>query len=70
MSHPFDKKIPAWAAIDGLMVPPALSLEQCSGEVAAQYKVDLVRSLQAQGCLGRARMTDLTGGLGVDFAFL
>ena len=70
MSHPFEKKIPAWATIDGLMVPPALSLEQCSGEVAAQYKVDLVRSLQAQGCLGRARMTDLTGGLGVDFAFL
>ena len=70
MPHPFEKKIPAWAAIDGLMVPPALSLEQCSGEVAAQYKVNLVHSLQAQGCLGHARMTDLTGGLGVDFAFL
>ena len=70
MSHPFDKKIPAWAAIDGLMVPPSLSLEQCSGEVAARYKVELVRALQARGCLGHARMTDLTGGLGVDFAFL
>ena len=70
MPHPFEKKIPAWAAIDGLMVPPALSLEQCSGEVAARYKVELVRALQAQGGLGHARMTDLTGGLGVDFAFL
>ena len=70
MSHPFDKKIPAWTTIDGLMVPPSLSLEQCSGEVAARYKVDLVRALQARGCLGHARMTDLTGGLGVDFAFL
>ena len=70
MPHPFEKKIPAWAAIDGLMVPPSLSLEQCSGEVAARYKVELVRALQARGCLSRARMTDLTGGLGVDFAFL
>ena len=70
MSHPFEKKIPAWTTIDGLMVPPSLSLEQCSGEVAARYKVDLVRALQARGCLGHARMTDLTGGLGVDFAFL
>ena len=70
MPHPFEKKIPAWAAIDGLMVPPSLSLEQCSGEVAARYKVELVRALQARGCLGHARMTDLTGGLGVDFAFL
>lgn len=70
MPHPFDKKIPSWTTIDGLMVPPSLSLEQCSGEVAARYKVDLVRALQARGCLGHARMTDLTGGLGVDFAFL
>ena len=27
-------KIPAWAAVDGIVYPPHLSLEQCSGEAA------------------------------------
>ena len=35
-------KLPAWAAIEGLVYPPHLALEQCSGEAAAHYKASLV----------------------------
>lgn len=57
-------KIPAWAAVDGIVYPPHLSLEQCSGEAAARYKARLVRRLGAQS------MVDLTGGMGVDFSWM
>lgn len=65
-------KVPSWAAVDGLEYPPRLSLEQCSGEEAARYKADVVsRLLQMLPPTGHTRtMTDLTGGLGVDFAAL
>ena len=54
-------KLPSWAAIDGIVYPPHLSMEQCSSEQTARYKAALVK--------GRT-LTDLTGGLGVDFAFM
>lgn len=57
-------KIPAWAAVDGIVYPPHLSLEQCSGEAAARYKARLVRRLGVQS------MVDLTGGMGVDFSWM
>lgn len=60
-------KVPSWAAIDHLLFPPKLSLEQCSGEAAAAYKAELAARLFPEG---GASMADLTGGLGVDFAFL
>ena len=41
------RKLPAWAATDGLLFPLRLSLEQCSSEVTAQYKQALVRRLLA-----------------------
>lgn len=41
------RKLPAWAATDGLLFPPRLSLEQCSSEATAQYKQALVRRLLA-----------------------
>ncbi len=63
-------KVPSWAAMNDLLYPPRLSLEQCSGETAARLKAAIVTRLQAEGLVGRRRMTDLTGGLGIDFSFL
>lgn len=55
------KKIPAWGNTEGLWYPKHLSLEQCSSEVTARYKAGLLRG---------DSLADLTGGLGVDCAFL
>ena len=60
------RKLPSWAATDGLLYPPHLSMEQCSGEVAATYKAGIARRLLPAG----ESMADLTGGFGVDFSFL
>ena len=65
------KKIPAWAATEGIIYPAHLSLEQCSSEVTARYKANLVRRLLAS--LGNVKNTcfvDFTGGFGVDFCFI
>lgn len=61
------KKLPSWAAIDGIVYPPHLSMEQCSSETTALYKCGIVERLPA-GC--RGTLIDLTGGFGVDFAFM
>ena len=55
------EKIPSWYELDDLVYPPSLSLEQASSEATAQYKASLVH--------GRS-LVDLTGGFGVDCAFL
>jgi hypothetical protein len=55
-------KLPSWAAIDGIVYPPHLSMEQCSSEQTARYKASLIGS--------GGTMVDLTGGFGVDFSFL
>ncbi|MBQ8098964.1 MAG: SAM-dependent methyltransferase [Bacteroidaceae bacterium] len=56
------RKLPSWAAMEGMEWPSRLALEQCSSEQAARYKASLV---------GPGRLlVDLTGGLGVDFAFM
>lgn len=60
------KKLPAWAANDGIVYPPHLSMEQCSGEAAARYKAAVARRLLGAG----GGLVDLTGGFGVDFAFM
>ncbi|NDV57633.1 SAM-dependent methyltransferase [Bacteroides sp. 519] len=54
-------KIPSWYAVEELLYPQHLSLEQCSSEVTAHYKSTL--------CKGNT-FTDLTGGFGVDCAFI
>ena len=42
-------KLPSWAAIDGIVYPPHLNMEQCSSEQAARYKARLaVRLLAAR----------------------
>lgn len=62
------RKIPKWAACDGVIFPPHLSMEQCSSEPTAQYKLNLAMEWAER--VGHAsRMTDLTGGFGVDFSF-
>ena len=69
------RKLPTWAACDGIVYPPHLSMEQCSSEPTAQYKLNLAMewaSLNSQlstlNCHASS-MTDLTGGFGVDFSF-
>ena len=55
-------KLPTWAAIDGIIYPPHLSMEQCSSEQTARYKAGIA----GKGAL----MVDLTAGFGVDMAFV
>ena len=55
-------KIPSWAAIEGILYPPHLSMEQCSSERTARYKA----SVAGSGDL----FVDLTAGFGVDAAFI
>lgn len=38
-------KLPTWAATDGLIYPPHLSMEQCSSEQTAGYKVEVLRRI-------------------------
>lgn len=59
-------KIPTWAATDGILYPPHLSMEQCSSELTADYKAAIV----AQAGGERHSLTDLTGGFGIDFSAL
>lgn len=61
------RKLPSWAAIDGIVYPPHLSMEQCSSEQTAIYKCGILERLP-QTC--RETLIDLTGGFGVDFAFM
>ena len=55
-------KLPTWAAIDGIIYPSHLSMEQCSSEQTARYKANIA----GKGAL----MVDLTAGFGVDMAFV
>lgn len=54
-------KIPSWHQITGLLYPRHLSMEQCSSEATALYKAGL---LQGES------LVDLTGGFGIDCAFM
>ena len=55
-----EEKIPAWAAREGILYPAHLSMEQCSSEVTANYKVKIVSDTEYGS---RKTFTDLTGGL-------
>ncbi len=57
-------KIPSWAALDDMIYPPHLSMEQCSSEQTARYKASV-------SCpINHRLFVDLTGGFGVDFSFM
>ena len=74
------KKLPSWAENDELIFPKKLSLEQCSSELTAKYKAQLStklhetsRKISSDLCdlVDEKRiLVDLTGGMGVDTAFL
>ena len=71
------RKLPSWAAIDDIRYPVHLSMEQCSSEETALYKKRIVASLAPLAPLvplapspPSRKLVDLTGGFGVDFAFL
>ncbi len=56
------KKVPSWASNPDLLFPRHLSIEQCSSELTAKYKVSIIE--------GGDIFADLTGGLGIDSYFL
>lgn len=62
------RKLPQWEQTEGLWYPPRLSMEQCSSEDTALYKREVIERLIPE--TERTAMTDLTGGLGVDFSYL
>lgn len=62
-------KLPMWAARDGIMYPPHISMEQCSGEQTAVYKRDRLLPESAE-VKKNAHFIDLTGGFGVDFSYM
>ena len=64
------RKLPSWAACDGVVYPPHLNMEQCSSEPTARYKQQVARRWAERiPNASRTSMTDLTGGFGVDFSF-
>ena len=56
-----EAKIPSWYRVEGLLYPKHLSMEQCSSEATALYKMGLVEG---------ETFADLTGGFGIDCSFL
>ena len=59
------RKLPSWAAVEGIVYPPHLNMEQCSSEQTARYKAKIVNGKSVNG-----KFTDLTGGFGVDFYWI
>ena len=55
------EKLPTWAAVEGIVYPPKISMEQCSSEKTAKYKAKQVKG---------KRFADLTGGFGIDFSYM
>ena len=62
-------KLPSWAAVDGIIYPPHLNMEQCSSEATARYKASLV-SRDFENSKSPQVFLDLTGGFGVDFSLM
>ena len=58
------RKLPSWAAVEGMVYPPHLSMEQCSSEQTAKMKTNLPFQTD------KGLLIDLTGGFGVDFSFM
>ncbi|OXN00683.1 THUMP-like domain-containing protein [Bifidobacterium vansinderenii] len=67
-------KLPEWAAHDGVIYPPHISMEQCSSQSTAQYKAGvaarLVNAQTETASVPRGTLVDLTGGFGVDFSYM
>ena len=76
-------KLPTFAAIEDWWYPVRLSCEQCSSELTARYKAQIIQRssltakrsyseavLQRSGLTAKRSFLDLTGGYGVDTFFL
>ena len=61
-------KLPSFAAIEDWWYPVRLSCEQCSSELTARYKAEIIRPSFEGG--NGVRLLDLTAGYGVDTYFL
>ena len=65
------RKLPSWAAVDSIVYPPHISMEQCSSEQTAMYKKSILDRLHSSTLhLHSSTYIDLTGGFGVDFSFM
>jgi THUMP domain-like/Conserved hypothetical protein 95 len=54
-------KLPEWFDNEDIIFPKMLSVEQCSSEITAKFKANLVQG---------ETLIDLTGGMGVDIAYM
>ena len=54
-------KLPEWAAVEGIVYPPRISMEQCSSSATALYKASLMQG---------DTFADLTGGFGIDCSYI
>ena len=71
------RKLPSWAAVEGIIYPPHLNMEQCSSEETARYKakiisrnIEILESRNLENPRSHQVFVDLTGGFGVDFSFM
>ena len=64
------RKLPSWAAVEGIVYPPHLNMEQCSSEQTARYKAGLVLGDGCSVMEDGVSFVDLTGGFGVDFYWI
>jgi|DewCreStandDraft_4_1066084.scaffolds.fasta_scaffold93292_2 hypothetical protein len=62
------EKLPHWFQTPGIVFLPSTSLEQCSSEATALYKLDRIRHFLPDN--KRQRAADITGGFGVDAYYL
>lgn len=60
------RKVASWAASDEIRYPRHLSMEQCSSEQTARMKANIISQIK----VSHHTLTDLTGGFGIDCAFL
>ena len=57
------RKLPPWAACDGIVYPPHLSMEQCSSEPTAQYKLNLAMEWARRVESSELRVESSEGGV-------
>ena len=57
------RKLPTWAACDGIVYPPHLSMEQCSSEPTAQYKLNLAMEWARRVESSELRVENSEGGV-------
>ncbi len=70
------QKLPTWSRNSEIVYPPHIGMEQCSSEMTARYKADVALRWFRRDCTNRNNegekllLADMTGGFGVDFAFM